>query len=62
MNPDFERMLDASAAQRPSEFQSAFADAMLSKLHNVINNKKIELAQTMFNPQKSEVESEAEEE
>ena len=47
---DLYNMLDAAAGQRPSDFSDSFGSAMINKMHHAINDKKVELAQTMFNP------------
>lgn len=38
-----------SAEQKPLDFRQAFDDLIVSKLQAAIDNKKLEIAQTMFN-------------
>lgn len=38
-----------SADQRPAEFEAAFNSLIASKLEDAVNNRKIEVAQRMFN-------------
>jgi hypothetical protein len=38
-----------SSQQRPAEFEAAFNNVIASRLETAINDKKIEVAQRMFN-------------
>lgn len=46
MNDLIKHVLD----QKPLEFSQAFDSLAISKLHSAINDKKLEIAQKMFNP------------
>jgi CO dehydrogenase/acetyl-CoA synthase beta subunit len=41
--------------QKPIEFQHAFDDAMADKIATAIDNKKVELAKTMFTDEQPEI-------
>jgi len=38
-----------SSQQKPAEFEAAFNSVIASKLEDAVNNRKIEVAQRMFN-------------
>jgi hypothetical protein len=42
-------LISLSYEQKPVEFQQAFDTLMSSKISSAIDNKKIEIAQSMFN-------------
>ena len=42
-------LLSFSSQQRPAEFEAAFNSVIASKLENAVNDRKIEVAQRMFN-------------
>lgn len=44
-------LLNFSSSQKPIEFKQAFDAVMLNKISDAIDQKKIEMAQSMFNPQ-----------
>jgi hypothetical protein len=43
-------LIGFSSQQKPAEFEAAFNSIISSRLETAINNKKIEVAQKMFNP------------
>jgi len=42
-------MLNAAALQQPVEFQNAFNDILLDRINTAVENRKIEIAQTLYN-------------
>lgn len=52
MSADYELqdLINAALEQKPVDFEAAFGDLLVSKLHNKINDKKLEIAQQLFNP------------
>lgn len=48
-NYDITDLIAFSSQQRPAEFEAAFNDIISSKLETAINDKKIKVAQRMFN-------------
>jgi hypothetical protein len=46
--------------QKPIEFQSTFSNLIADRLVKAIDDRKIEVAQSMFRPEESEVESDEE--
>lgn len=42
-------MVNAVTKESPSDFQTAFADVMLTKMNDAIELKKVEFAQNYFN-------------
>lgn len=53
-------LINFSSNQKPLEFAATFKEIMQDRIAAAIENKKIEVAQTMFNPA-VEVEDEADE-
>lgn len=47
-NDDIQAMINAALDQKPSDFEDAFNASIVSKLHNAINDKKLEIAQAVF--------------
>jgi len=54
-------LINFSSTQKPIEFGQAFNEIMSSKVADIIADKKIEMAKSVFNPSSDE-ESESEEE
>lgn len=52
MSADYELqdLVNAALEQKPLDFEAAFGDLLVSRLHNKINDKKLEIAQQLFNP------------
>ena len=49
-----EDLITSTLEQRPTDFAATFDELLVSKLHNAINDKKLEVAQRMFAPQNEE--------
>lgn len=49
-------LLDASVEKKPVEFNNIFSELILDRVRDAIENKKIEIAKTMYNydPEESE--------
>jgi hypothetical protein len=45
---DLEDLVQATIEQRPSEFQSAFNSLLTDRIQNTIQDKKIEMAQSIY--------------
>ena len=62
---EFESLLSSTMNEKPIEFNDTFQNLMIDKLHNAINNRKIEVAHNMFRtvrePEDLDLEQEAEE-
>ena len=54
-------LLNFSSSQKPAEFKQAFDAVMLNKISDAVDQRKIEMAQSMFRPQ-VEVQDDNEEE
>lgn len=46
---DINDLLNFAVLQKPNEFNNTFNDIILNKISDAIQNKKIEVAQSMFN-------------
>lgn len=46
-----------AALQKPVEFQSAFNDLVLDRIKTAVENKKIEIAQSMYNEPPEDIET-----
>jgi len=60
-------LINFSSNQKPIEFETAFKDLLTGKVEAAINDKKVDIAQSMFNPSidvsdENEQETESEEE
>ena len=44
-------LLNFSSSKKPVEFNQAFDAIMLNKISDAVDQKKVEMAQSMFNPQ-----------
>lgn len=55
---EIEDLISTAVNQKPTDFADVFNNLLTGKLHHAINNKKIEIAQTMFNNQEQEEDSE----
>jgi len=44
-------LIDTVVDHKPLEFAQVFNDLTFSKLHSAINDKKLEIAQRMFQPE-----------
>jgi hypothetical protein len=51
----------SAAAQKPLEFEAAFNDLILDKIHTAVNDKKIAIAKQMYNYTDNEEELEDQE-
>lgn len=47
---DAKELLVHTLNQKPSEFTDVFNDLLLNKIQTAVANKKVEVAQNMFNP------------
>lgn len=50
---DIEDLISNSVNQKPLEFADAFNNLILDKLHNAIENKKMEVASQLYNYQRN---------
>jgi hypothetical protein len=48
---DISDLVVSAIEQKPLDFESAFNDLIVDRLHTAIENKKIEIAQNMYNYQ-----------
>jgi hypothetical protein len=48
---DMEDLISNAVNQKPSDFADVFNNLLVSKLQDAVGQKKLEIAQTMFNPQ-----------
>jgi len=55
-------LISLSFDQKPVDFQNAFNSIMSDKLSAAIDDKKLEVAQTMFNYDDEEIDDESEQE
>jgi len=55
---EMEDLISNAVNQKPTEFADVFNSLLVGKLQHAINNKKIEISQTMFNNQEQEEDSE----
>lgn len=55
-------LLNNAFNQKPSEFYSTFNDLILDRIQTAVANKKIEVAQSLFGSDKSNKETEEENE
>ena len=53
-----EDLLSSAVAQRPGDFEEAFNDILMGKAALAVENRKYEIAQTIFNPVEEEIEEE----
>lgn len=55
-------MLNSAAMQEPLEFQQAFNDQILDRIRTAVENKKVEIAQQLYNyePETADIEQEQE--
>jgi hypothetical protein len=49
-----EDLVAAATQETPVEFENIFNDLIVDRLQNAVENRKAEMAQTMFNPASSE--------
>jgi len=49
-----EDLVAASVAQKPGDFEEVFNNLILDKVATAVDQKKLEIAQTMFNPVEEE--------
>lgn len=61
-NVSIQDLISLSYEQKPIEFNNAFSALMADKITKAIDDKKIEVAQTMFTSQEVETEPEQNEE
>lgn len=54
-------LINTVVDHQPLEFAQVFNDLTFSKLHSAINDKKLEIAQRMFQPDTNEDEDDSEE-
>ena len=61
---DISDLVVSAIEQKPLDFESAFNDLIVDRLHTAIENKKIEIAQNMYNyqPENNYDDSETEQE
>jgi ABC-type uncharacterized transport system involved in gliding motility auxiliary subunit len=45
---DISDMIISAAEQKPLDFETAFNDVLVNKIHNAIEQKKIEVAQQFY--------------
>ena len=48
---EIEDLISNAVNQKPSDFADVFNNLLVSKLQTAVEQKKLEVAQTMFNPQ-----------
>jgi len=55
-------MLNSAAMQEPLEFQQAFNDQILDRIRTAVENKKVEIAQQLYNyePETADIEQDQE--
>lgn len=55
-------MVKSAAMQEPLEFQQAFNDNLLDRIRTAVENKKVEIAQQLYNydPESAELETDQE--
>jgi hypothetical protein len=53
-------MINHSVMEKPLDFQNTFNAAITDRINSSINNKKIEIAQSLFRPEEPEEYSEEE--
>jgi hypothetical protein len=46
---DIEGLISATLEQKPSDFSHIFNDLIIDRLSSAVENKKIEIAKSMFN-------------
>jgi hypothetical protein len=46
---DISNLVVSAIEQKPLDFEAAFNDLIVDRLHTAIENKKIEIAQQMYN-------------
>lgn len=46
---DINDLINFAVTQKPNEFSSTINDILVDKITNAIENKKVEIAQNMFN-------------
>lgn len=46
---DIENLIISATDQKPSDFEAIFQNLIVDKLQSAVENKKIEIASTMFN-------------
>ena len=51
-----EDLVAAATQETPVEFENIFNDLIVDRLQNAVENRKTEMAQTMFNPDSQEEE------
>lgn len=54
-------LLDASVEKKPVEFNNIFSELILDRVRDAVENKKIEIAKTMYNYDPEEYDEEPEE-
>lgn len=46
---DLQSMINSAALQEPLEFQNAFSDQLLDRIRTAVEDKKVAIAQQMYN-------------
>jgi len=46
---DIEDLISAAVEQKPSNFEAAFNDIVIDRIRSAVENKKIEVAQQLYN-------------
>jgi hypothetical protein len=54
--PDISDLITYSINQKPAEFEAVFNDVIASKIASAVDDKKIEIAQSMFGADQQELE------
>jgi hypothetical protein len=51
---DLNNLVNSAAKQEPLEFQNAFNDLVIDRIRTAVENKKVEIAQQLYNYQPSD--------
>jgi hypothetical protein len=52
MEHNIEDLMSSAIAQRPMDFENAFKTIMIDRITNAIDDRKVEMAKTIFNNSK----------
>ena len=57
MEHNIEDLMSSAIAQRPMDFENAFKTIMIDRITDAIDERKIELAKTIFNNSKDSIDT-----
>jgi hypothetical protein len=57
MEHNIEDLMSSAVAQRPMDFENAFKTIMIDRITDAIDERKIELAKTIFNNSKDSIDT-----